>query len=183
MDSESIISIPKIASRKLDNRGSIQGKIGGLGKRSRTLQSITASNLEEMTIPGRFILLYAANIFISGDYEYCLSICKHNFSFFTNTSLFEGNILRFKSLAAERLFQYNNAYPNPQERSSFVDRSQQFKQMENLFLSIESAKNALEIYRDRISQGDPCPNHYGMALQQYQLGYLYDKYADILSSE
>ena len=57
-----------------------------------------------MNIPGRFILLMAANIFLSKEYEYSLSICSHNFSQVANTSLFEGNILRFKSLSAERLF-------------------------------------------------------------------------------
>lgn len=125
----------------------------------------------------------AANILISGDYEYCLSICSHDFSHVTkNISLFDGNILRFKSLAAERFFQYINAFPNPQERLS-MPSSQEFKQLSNLFLAIESAKNALEIYKNRTIDKKPYPNIYGMALQQYQLGYLYGKYATVLSTE
>ena len=45
------------------------------------------------------------------------------------------------------------------------------------------AQNALQIYRERIYNGKPCPNHYGMALQHYQLGYLYENYADKLTTE
>ena len=54
-----------------------------------------------MTIPGQFILLFAANIFLSNDYEYSLKIMLKNFAFVDNTPLFEANILRFRSMAAE----------------------------------------------------------------------------------
>ena len=81
----------------------------------------------------------AANIFLSGDYEYSLSICSHNFSQVANTSLFEGNILRFKSLSAERLFQHVNQDFNSQDKSLAPPESKIYKQLPNLFLALESA--------------------------------------------
>ena len=117
MDSDSKISLPKVENRRVDCRGSIRGTAVAFGRRSRTLGSIAgSSDKEEMNIPGRFILLMAANIFLFGDYEYCLSLCSHNFSHITNTSLFEGNILRFKSLAAERFFYQSNRSQDVQQR-------------------------------------------------------------------
>ena len=102
--------LPKSTIRRVDNRGSVRGT--GKQRRSRTLRNANSmtikSDMEEMNIPGRFILLMAANIFLSGDYEYCLWICSHNFSYVANASLFEGNILRFKALAAEQLFFHMN---------------------------------------------------------------------------
>ena len=62
---------------------------------------------ERIGTQDRFILLTVANIFLSSDYEYALRLCQYNFSFVANTSLFEGNILRFKSLSAEQIFKNN----------------------------------------------------------------------------
>ena len=57
-----------------------------------------------MSDAGYFILLFCANIFLSSDFEYCTQITLKNFSFIENTSLFEGNILRFRALASEQLY-------------------------------------------------------------------------------
>ena len=59
---------------------------------------------EQMTEPGLFILLFAANIFLSNDFEYSFNIARRDLSFVDNTSLFEANILRFKSMAAEQMY-------------------------------------------------------------------------------
>ena len=56
---------------------------------------------EQMTIPGQFILLFAANIFLSNDFEYSLKILEKDLSFVDNTTLFEANVLRYRSMAAE----------------------------------------------------------------------------------
>ena len=45
-----------------------------------------------------------ANLFLSTDYEKCLSVCSIDFSSILDNSLFESNILRFKALALEQIF-------------------------------------------------------------------------------
>ena len=57
-----------------------------------------------MTVQGKFIVMTAVNTLLCADFAYVLRICSTNFSFIANTSLFEGNILRLKSLAAEYLY-------------------------------------------------------------------------------
>ena len=48
----------------------------------------------------------------------------------------------------------------------------------NLFEALKSAENALEIYAKRKESADSGKNNiYGQALQEFQLGYLYEKYA------
>ena len=54
-----------------------------------------------MVTRGKMIVLKAANDFLSGDFESSLDICNTNFSNYANSSLFEGNLLRFRALAAE----------------------------------------------------------------------------------
>ena len=87
-----------------------------------------------MCTQGRFILLTVANIFLSSDYEYCLRICHNNFSYVANTSLFEGSILRFKSLAAEQIFK--NSISNSDEDSEDFNSE---PNIQMLFYSIEAA--------------------------------------------
>ena len=126
--------------------------------------------IEEMNIPGRFILLMAANIFLSGDYEYCLWICSHDFSYVATTSLFKGNILRFKSLAAEQLFFHMNLKELVEDDDnkfltvkSPTSSGSNYRDLSNLFLAVDSAQQALNTYRQRI-QRKVNINHYGMAL-------------------
>ena len=94
------------SKRKVDNRGSVRGQ--DMRSNTFTLSKLqeesSAKEQADMQIPGKFILLTAANIFLSRDFEYCLRICSTNFSYVANSSLFEGNILRFRALASEQLF-------------------------------------------------------------------------------
>ena len=100
-----------------------------------------------------------ANIFLSSDYEYCLRICQYNFSYVANTSLFEGNILRFKSLAAEQIFKHS------QEREDASTSEDSESSVRMLFYAIEAAQNAREIYdENQVGQGQ---NIYGLALQDF----------------
>ena len=128
--------------RIVDNRGSIREKT--YESRSNTLalpkspQKLEDEQPKEMKISGKFILLTAANIFLSRDYEYCLRICSTNFSYVADTALFEGNILRFRALASEQLFSLMCA--NLEEKE-VLDYSA-------LFDAIDSAKNSLQIYSD-----------------------------------
>ena len=122
-----------------------------------------------MTIPGHFILLFSTNIFLSSDFEYCLRLTQKNFSFVENTSLFEGNILRFRSLAADQLFCRKDDWTTSDHQS--------FSNLENLFTALESAENALTIYEDRKDVIGKLNNVYGQALQEFQLGYLYKRYS------
>ena len=45
-----------------------------------------------MSTCGKFILLTAANSFLGKDYDYCMSICKTDFSRVTESVLFDGNL-------------------------------------------------------------------------------------------
>ena len=82
-----------------------------------------------------------ANIFLSSDYEYCLRICQYNFSYVANTSIFEGNILRFKSLAAEQIFKHSLEREDSQDGDNDSNSN-----IRMLFYAIEAAQNAREIY-------------------------------------
>lgn len=59
-----------------------------------------------MTPEGKFIILMVADTFLCNDYEYSLRISQQDFSYIANTSLFEGNILRFRALASIKLFEF-----------------------------------------------------------------------------
>ena len=58
----------------------------------------------ELSAPGRFILYHTANLFLSTNYEKCFKVCSANYSFIANSTIFEGNILRFKALALEHIY-------------------------------------------------------------------------------
>lgn len=50
--------------------------------------------------------------------------------------------------------------------------------------AIEAAKEALLLYKGEVyGEISGQPNHYGLGLQYFHLGYLYEKYADELSRE
>lgn len=86
----------------------------------------------------------AANIFLCQDFEYTVRICSTNFSYVANTSLFEGNILRIKSLAQQELF---NIRQNQEFFGDEEERSRERKQRLQVLLSaIDAARNALSIY-------------------------------------
>ena len=55
---------------------------------------------------GCFILYVATIAFLSKDYELSLDICSTNFSNLANSIIFEGNILRIKSLSLTRLYEH-----------------------------------------------------------------------------
>ena len=72
----------------------------------KSLTGLDKDQSLKMTIneQGIFILYHVANLFLSTDYEKCLSVCSTNFSSILDNSLFESNILRFKALALEQIF-------------------------------------------------------------------------------
>ena len=53
---------------------------------------------------GIFILYHLANLILSTDYEKCYKLCKINFSFISNSHLFETNLLRLKGMALEQIY-------------------------------------------------------------------------------
>ena len=59
-----------------------------------------------MTTNGEFIILLLADTFLTHDYEGCLLIATQDFSYVANSSMFEGNILRFLSLASFKAFEH-----------------------------------------------------------------------------
>ena len=64
-----------------------------------------------MTGEGEFILLQVAVSFLTNDYEYCLRIADTDFSYVDISALFEGNILRYRSLASLKLFEHAKKDP------------------------------------------------------------------------
>ena len=137
--------------------------------------SLEDSNSEKMTIQGRFIVLYAVNMILQADYEYVLRICSTNFSYIANTSLFEGNILRLKSIACEQIFKIKDETSNKEEEDS--ENQKQIISM--LFMAIDSARNGLSIYQSD-NHTKKVENIYGIALQNFQIGYLLKTYASKL---
>ena len=86
----------------------------------------------------------AVNILLQADYEYVLRICSTNFSYIANTSLFEGNILRLKSLASEQIYKIKADTYNQEEEE---DQEYKTKNISKLLMAIDAAKNGLQIYQ------------------------------------
>ena len=114
-----------------------------------------------MTDVGEFIMLAVANAFLTNDLEYSLSISTSDFSYLANSSLFEGNILRFQSLASIKLFERAIEHENSYENFGFLAQA------------IDSAQNALTIYNPDDSMSSAQKNFHGTALTNYLLGYIY----------
>ena len=68
------------------------------------LESRARAIKRQINNEGTFILYHVANLFLSTDYEKCLEVCSINFTFISNSLLFESNLLRFKGLALEQIF-------------------------------------------------------------------------------
>lgn len=101
---------------------------------AKTLMKMIKSNnkTDKINVAGQFVLLTAINVYLSGDFEYCHRICSRNFTYVVNNPLFEGNLHRFKALAAEQLFIH-------QKTDSDIDISL-------LFAALESAQQALSFF-------------------------------------
>lgn len=124
-----------------------------------------------MRIEGKFIILCAANTYLTNQFEQSLRISTQDFSSVDRTGLFEGNLLRFRALASLKLFEHG-----------LEERDNKFKRENFTYLTkaIASLENALEIYRAKELNGDQNQNEYGVALSMYTLGYTYLTYADFL---
>ena len=59
-----------------------------------------------MSHEGEFLIYFVANTFLTNDYEHCLRISQTDFSYVANSCLFEGNILRFRSLASMKVYEH-----------------------------------------------------------------------------
>lgn len=53
-----------------------------------------------MTDFGQFVMYMVAYTYLSYDFEFSLRISTTEWSYFANSCLFEGNILRFRALAS-----------------------------------------------------------------------------------
>ena len=65
--------------------------------------SPTISQVGDLEMIDRFVIFAVANIFLCKNYEYCLQICRIDYSRLIHSSLFEGNLQRFKALAIMQL--------------------------------------------------------------------------------
>ena len=118
-----------------------------------------------MSTEGQFILLNVADDYLMNEFESSLRLSTNDYSSICHTPLFEGNILRFRALASLKLFELEQKLED-----SETDMKQNF---EYLTKAIESLENAIEIFKaERAGQG-PDPNHYGIALSMYAIGFTY----------
>lgn len=122
-----------------------------------------------MTLYGQFVIYAAAITYLMDDFSFAYQISSTNFEGISNSVLFRGNILRLKALSAEQIFVQ---YYDPKEPENSFQRVGAF-----LMEAIQSAREALQQY-----QAESKINDYGVALQRFHLGYLYEKYASHLSS-
>lgn len=135
---------------------------------------------------GEFIILLLANTFLTHDYEYCLRIGTSDFTIWSVSNIFRGNLVRYVSIASAKLFEHAMR----EQDDNFVDH------VDFLYQSLTCAEKALDIYeakhiplenslRHQISNlpysEHQCP--YGMALSNFTLAYLYDKFSQALSDE
>ena len=123
-----------------------------------------------MFTEGKFILLCAADAYLTNDFEYSLRISTQNFSSIANSCLFEGNILRFRALASLKLFEHGLEEHEEDRQENFI----------YLTKAIDSLDNALEIFKAEKELREFDPNHYGVALSVYTLGYTYRAFAPYL---
>ena len=153
----SVLDSPQLGNnRNLLNRLQTRNTNNSLLNTPTTEQN---QETESMTTAGQFILLFSANIFLSGDFEYCLKISMNNFTCIENSSLFEANILRFRSLAADQVFHHKE----------FNSKNEEEKQsdLKYLFLAFQAATNALSIYQRAKGKQEgsaKTSNSYGQAL-------------------
>lgn len=89
-----------------------------------------------MTPYGEFIIFMMADTFLTHEYEYCLRIGKSDYSFFSNTCLFEANLLRFVSIASAKLFEHILR----ENEENFIDH------IDFLYQALNCAENAMKLY-------------------------------------
>lgn len=94
----------KIATTKEIEHGEKQNK--SFMHTASNIQIKKSNFWQPMSTEGQFIILIVADTFLCNDYEYSLKISEQDFSYVANTSLFEGNILRFRALASIKLFEF-----------------------------------------------------------------------------
>ena len=95
-----------------------------------------------MAIEEEFVLLAVANTYLSYDYEYSLQISETDFSFFADSSLFGGNIARFKALTLLKIFESSLEDEVATQSSREKDR----EIFEFLTTAIASVAKAQKIY-------------------------------------
>ena len=94
---------------------------------------------------GIFILYHVANLFLSTDYEKCYKVCSINFTFISNSQLFESNFLRFKGLALEQIFLKHTA----DDKDESLPDIDSITKMRLILDAIEAVQNSIKISQSR----------------------------------
>lgn len=139
-----------------------------------------------MSVCGKFILLTAANSFLGKDYDYCMQICKTNFTRVTGSSLFDGNLQRFKALSLMSIVNLETAQNTPMNKYYLNEK---IEKVSDHKLMISKALRAIKQSADIFSKCQTVEksgekhlkNYHGLALAEFMSGYLYANYMDILS--
>ena len=133
-----------------------------------------------MNEEGIFILYHMANLFLMADYQACKSICKVNFSYVVDSTLFESNFLRLKALAFEKIYlMYQNE--DSDESMEDVCKLEDLEISDQILLlieAIESVKYSLNItiYSAAKQSILKEANAYSCGLAHFQLGLLYEEH-------
>ena len=122
----------------------------------------------------KFILLMVANTYLSNDFAYSFSIARDDFSYVANSALFESNILRFRALSSLKLFENGLLHEDMDDSISEIKENYEY-----LTKAIASLENAKGIYEGLFEESkyELVPNHYGIALAGFTIGYIYLIYA------
>ena len=124
-----------------------------------------------MSKAGLFILYSVVINYLTNDFEYCLRITQADLSFVANSAAFESNILRFRALASIKLFQF----AVDEDDLAFV------KNFGLLTQALSALQNALSIYKaEQEGMTNLRRNDYGVALSNFTIGHIYQRYADYL---
>ena len=128
---------------------------------------------EEMSLYGEFIILTTVNALLVDNINFAYQVSQTDFTDVTGSSLFSGNINRLKALAAEQIFL---RYFDPKDGTPY-------HMVQYLVEAIQAAEEALRHYKGEGLGSSDKVNEYGVALQNFHLGYLKETYARRLSTK
>ena len=143
----------------------------------------------EIDSVAKFILYKVAIDYLANDLELCLNICSTNLSFVANCNLFEGNILRFKGLALEKMYEQKTKEEKEDEEEKDGKHAPKIEEEDPKDLicdAIEAVKNAISIFSngyDKSLRSKVQSSSHGLALAGFQYGCLLETYSQDLLAD
>jgi hypothetical protein len=146
--------------------------------------SVTTADNTELDSVSKFFLLKAIVDYLANDLEMCLNVCSTNMSCVSNGSIFEGNILRFKALALEKMYEKEVREAEEEEEAEQDINKSSLDPVIYLVEAIEAILNSISIFSDTHKKSprgrSSGPNQYGMALAEIQYALILKTHANVL---